>query len=465
MVDVSREQMTAGSIPKALLLLAAPLVAQNLVHVANQLIDVFWLGRLGGTEVAAVGLNFPIIGLLFTVAIGLSVGTQVLVSQRVGAENLEGARRTIVTGVGLGLLGGTVLGLITFVFARDVMGLFATDPQVTTLAGAYLAVIAIGLPLATASDSLEAGFVGWGDARGALYINLATVLTNIALDPFLIFGWWHFPALGVEGAAYATILGYTAGFLLAVGLAVRGRGDCRLGLEHLEVSREDAREIVDVGWPNAGQFVASQSVRVAIVGIVAVAGGAAAVAAYTIGARVASVAFIPAQGLQQAAQSVIGQNLGAENPARATRTTWVGVAIAAGALTLIGAIQWLIPETLTTLFVPEVTALELEYTVAYLEILAYGYWAIGASYLLMAGFNGARRTRTSFVATVCQYWAVRLPIAVLGVYALRMGPEAVFWAITLSNVAVAIGLGAYYRQETGSGMNRRAVEVATSSAD
>ncbi|MFC7237120.1 MATE family efflux transporter [Saliphagus sp. GCM10025317] len=467
MLSASREEISNGSLPKVLLVLAAPLLVQNLVHVANQVIDVFWLGRLelGGDAIAAVGLNFPIIALLFTVAIGISVGTQVVVAQRVGSENLEGARRVAVTGTVVGLIGGTILGIVAFVFARDVMGLFAAEPQVIEAAAAYLAVIALGIPLATASDALESGFVGWGDARAALYINVATVVVNVALDPFLIFGWWVFPELGVEGAAAATAIGYAAGFFFAVGLAVYGRDGFRIRLSNIGFDLEDAREIVDVGWPNAGQYVASQSVRVLMVAIVAVAGGSAAVAAYAIGARVASIAFIPAQGLQQAAQSVIGQNLGAENPGRATRTTWVGVAIAAGALTVVGAVQWLVPETLTTVFVPDATPEEVAHTVAYLEILAYGYWAIGANYLLMAGFNGARRTRTSFVATLCQYWAVRLPVAALGIYVLGMDATAAFWAVTISNVVVAVGLGLYYWYETGSGMNQRAVDVAASSTD
>lgn len=465
MFDVSREEITTGSLPKALLVLAAPLVAQNLVHVTNQVVDVFWLGRLGGEEVAAVGLNFPIIGLLFTVGIGVSVGTQVIVSQRVGAGALGEGRRAAITGTLVGLLGGSVLGLIAFIFARDIMGIFAAEPHVIELAAAYLAVIAIGIPIATASDSLEAGFVGWGDARAALYINLATVTVNIVLDPFLIFGWWAFPALGVEGAATATVCGYVAGFGLAVLLALSGRDNFQFDLQELTFSTDDAREIIDVGWPNAGQFVASQSVRVVMIAVVAIAGGAAAVAAYTIGARVASIAFIPAQGLQQAAQSVIGQNLGAGKPSRATKTTWLGVAIAAGALTVVGAVQWFIPETLTLIFVPDASGAELAYTVAYLEILAYGYWAIGATYLLMGGFNGARRTRTSLIATLCQYWAVRLPVALIGVYILQYGAESVFWAVTVSNVAAAIGLGAYYWYETDGGMNQRAVDVATASAD
>ncbi|EMA31149.1 MATE family efflux transporter, partial [Halobiforma nitratireducens] len=128
-------------------------------------------------------------------------------------------------------------------------------------------------------------------------------------------------------------------------------------------------------------------------------------------------------------------------------------------------IQWLVPETLSVLFVPDATPAEVEVAARYLEILAYGYWAIGATYLLQAGFNGARRTRTSLVATLLQYWIVRLPIAAGAAVALDLGIEGVFWAVTLSNVVAAIGLGAYYWYETSNGMNVRAVEVAASEGE
>ncbi|WP_255192604.1 MATE family efflux transporter [Natronobeatus ordinarius] len=464
MFDISRSEITDGSLPKALVVLAAPLLVQNLVQVLQQVVDVFWLGRLGGDAVAAVGLNFPILGLLATVAIGASVGTQVVVSQRAGAEDLEGSRRAAVNGLAVGFVVGLAVGLLAFWFARDIVGLFGTDEPVARMAVNYLAVYALVMPIITASDVLESGFVGWGDARAALYINVFAVGINIVLDPFLIFGWGPFPELDVAGAALATGIGYTGGLLLAIGMAVRGRDDFVIDRTVLEIRREDVAEIVDVGWPTAGQFLAGQSVRVVMVAIVVAVGGSAGLAAYTIGARVASVAFIPAMGLQQAAQSVVGQNLGAEKPARARQATWTGVAIAGGALTVVGAVQLLVPETLTALFVPDVTAAELELTVEYLRILAYGYWAIGATYLLQAGFNGASRTRTSFVATLLQYWVVRLPVAALLAYPLELGVVGVFWAVTLSNVAAAIGLGLYYWRETANGMNARAASEAAASA-
>ena len=157
--------------------------------------------------------------------------------------------------------------------------------------------------------------------------------------------------------------------------------------------------------------------------------------------------------------------MGASNPRRANRTTWLGVSLAVGALSVVGVIQWLVPGPIATLLVPELSGEAFGLSVTYLEILAYGYPAIGAVYLFQGGFNGARRTRVSFLASVVQYWAIRLPIALVGVFALMIGVNAVFWAVTLSNIAAAIGLGWYYRYSTREGMLERATDATAQSAD
>jgi Na+-driven multidrug efflux pump len=154
---------------------------------------------------------------------------------------------------------------------------------------------------------------------------------------------------------------------------------------------------------------------------------------------------------------MIGQNVGADRPDRAHDTVRVGVLIAGGGLGLVGAVQWLVPGLLATTFVPTVTDAALSLTVDYLEILAYGYWAMGASAVVLAGFNGASRTRTGFVVDLLKYWGVRIPAAVLALPAaavvvrgvplggVGLGVHAVFWAVTVSNVlAAAAGVGGYY---------------------
>lgn len=464
MFDLTPEDITEGSLVRALTVLAAPLLVQNLVQVAQQTVDLFWVGRLGEQEVAAVGFNFPLVGLLTIALVGIFVGTQVLVSQRVGADDGSGANRAAIQGIVLAFGSGAVIAIGVYQFAPAIVrsvSLGRLDPQVTELAASYLAVWGFALVPAGVSDALEAGFVGWGDSRASLYINVTAVLLNIVLDPFLILGWGPFEPMGVEGAALATVLGYAGGAILAIGLAVSGIRPFALTRQALAVRLDDIRELVDIGAPSAGEHTASQSVRVVLIGIVAAVGGPAGLAAYAIGARVASIAFIPATGLQQAAQSVIGQNLGAGNPLRARRATWAGVGIAAGTLTVIGIAQWFVPAPLARLFVPDIGAQALDLSVEYLRILAYGYPAIGATYLLLAGFNGARRTRTSMVSTLLQYWAVRLPVAVGGITILSLGVIAVFWAVTISNIVAAIGIGLYYWHATNNGMLSRAADTAT----
>jgi putative MATE family efflux protein len=461
MWDTSPEDITDGSIARALVVLAAPLVVQNLVQVVQQVVDTFWVGRIGEDAVAAVGLNYPVVAILASLVIMAPyVGTQVIVSQRVGAEEYTEARRIAVHGLAAGVSLALVVSAVVAVGADTIVGALGAGDDVAPLAVTYLATYVLGLPAMAMSDVIEGGFIGWGDSRAALYINVVAVVVNIGLDPILIFGLGPVEGYGIQGAAFATVIGYTAGFGLALAMALGLRDTFTMTREAVAFETSEFGELLDVGAPSAGRRMAQDGVRVVIVGIVTAVGGAAGLAAYTVGARVASVAFIPASGLSQAAQSVVGQNIGAERPARARKTTWVGVGIAVGALSVVGALQWLIPVVLTQLFVPDVSADALSLTVDYLQILAYGYWAIGATYVLRAGFNGARRTRTSMVASLLQYWAVRLPIAVGGIALFGMGVHAVFWAVTLSNVAVAVGLAAYYRYSTESGMLDRAVTRA-----
>ncbi|WP_049969169.1 MATE family efflux transporter [Haladaptatus cibarius] len=467
MVDVSREEITDGSLIRSLLLLAAPLVMQNFVQVAQQVVDTFWVGRLGEDAVAAVGLSFPLTAFLFAVLMMTNIGTQVLVSQRVGAEEDSLARRAVFHGVTLAFVLGLALTILVLIFGADAISLFSAEPEVTSLTVIYFTTFSLGLPLVGMGDAIEMGFIGSGDSRAALYINVAAVAINIVLDPILIFGYGipGFSGFEIAGAALATILGYGISSLLGLGMMLRGRNGFSLTKESMTFEMNDYREIVDIGLPICGQRAAGQSVRLLIVGVVAAAGGSAALAAYTVGARIASVAFIPASGLSQAAQSVIGQNIGAEKPNRARLTTWVGAGIAAVGLTLIGVFQWVAPELLVRTFVPDMTSQGFDLTVEYLRILVYGYWAIGAMYLFNAGFNGARRTKVSLVADLVKYWGLRLPIAAIGVLWLDYGVSAVFWAVTISNCVAAVGAGLYYYYTTHNGMLERAVEVASSPSD
>lgn len=452
MFDVSQEDITEGSLSRALLVLAAPLIAQTLVQVLQQVVDVFWVGRLGEAPVAAVGLAAPLVGLVAVTSAVTYRGTQVVVSQHVGADEHDAARRAVANAV----LGGGVMALgvatVGAALARPLVGLLDPGPAVAPLAVVYFVIVAYGFGFAAMSDALEAGFVGWGDARAALYVNGTAVAVNVVLDPLFILGYGPFPRLEVRGAALATALGYGVGLLLALALALRGRRAFGLSLDAFRLDAGLVRSVAEIGVPAGGQRIGRQLARLVVVAIVAAVGGAAALAAYTVGARIASIAFAPAAALGNAAASVVGQNVGAGNPDRAERATWLAVGIGVGGLALVGALQWLFPVELARLFVPGISGAGLALTVAYLHILAYGYPALGAIYTAEAGFNGAGHTRVAMVSTLLQYWAVRVPVAAIGAFVLGYGALGPFWAVTLSNVAAAIGLVLYFRHRVGSGL-------------
>ncbi|WP_254536763.1 MATE family efflux transporter [Halomarina litorea] len=473
MFDLSSDDITEGPVVRAMLVLAAPLLAQNVVQVLQTVIDLFWLGRLDPDAVAAVGLVATLQSLVFAVAIWAPlVGTQVLVAQRIGADDIPGARNRVFVGLVTAILLAVVLGVVGVVGARPVIDLLtSTRPEsvagaVPDYAVAYFTVTMVGLPVLVLADTTEAAYVGWGDSRMALYMNLLAVGVNLVLDPLLIFGYFGFPELGVQGAALATVAGYGLGGVLGLWFALAGRNGGMLTRAAARFDLPTARELLAVGLPISGQQLAKQSADLLLVLVAFTLGGPAGLVAYTVGHRVATLAVIPSGSLQQAAQSIIGQNLGAGFVGRAHRATWLGAILAGGVLGVVGLVQWLIPSTLTTLFVPTLGEEALSLSIEYLRVLAYSYPAIGVAYLFQAGFNAAGRTTTSFVASLLQYWGIRLPVAVVGGglvaagLGLSMGVSAVFWAVTGSNLLAAVGLGAYYNYSAENGMLDRAAEAA-----
>ena len=476
MFDVDRAAITEGPVGRVLLLLAAPLVAQNLVYVANALVDTFWLGRVSEDAVAAVGLSLPIQSLLGATIVIAAVGTQILVAQRAGGDDDAGARRVAVNGSLIALAITLVVAVPVVVYAEELIAFLGADPALAGVTATYLAIVVAVLPVGAVGDTVENCFTAYGDTRAVLHVSVLSVLVNLVAAPMLIFGVGPIPALGVAGAALGTALAGVVGLLHILAYATGIRRDTfRLTRDAFALDFGALREIVSVGLPLGGQRGVSELVRVLVVGLVATAGGAAGVAAYTVGARVATLAIVPALGMQQAAQSMIGQNLGADAPKRARRTTTVGTGIVVIGFLALGAVQFLFAGAITDLLAPDLTDAGRSLSVLYLQLLAASYWALGGTYTLLAGFNGASRTRTSFAADLLKYWVIRFPIAVAAVPAtatfsalgiaiapgLGWGVEAVFWAVAVSNVIGFLGLGAYFWYTTERGMFVNAAERAS----
>lgn len=460
--DLDSEDITEGSLWTAVATMSAPLVVQNLVYVAQQIIDIAWIGRFDEVAVGAVGLASPVIWFLLSSTIAAAfVGTQVLVSQRVGADDEAGARRAAFAGLVVTVVLGLVVGGVMYLNAGQLVDLVvgiqpgATGSAIDRYATVYLEIIALGIVFAGMSDVVEAAFLGWGDSRATLYINLATVGTNLVLDPLLIFGYGPIPGLGMEGAALATVAGYAGGFLLGTTLVVVRSNDV-FTRETMRLRIGEVRELLEIGVPKAVQGASGTSGQLVVVVVVFAAAGTPGLTAYTVGSRVSSVAFRVSTSVSQAVQSVVGQNVGAEYPERARGATRVGAVLAGGGLAVVAGIVLLVPESIALLLAPTLDGETLTLTVTALVVLALGFPANGLKSAVVAGFDGARRTRTTMVASVAQTWGLQIPGAVVGGVVLGYGAVAVFWAGTLSITVTALLLGGYYLSCANDGMLERA---------
>lgn len=473
MSSANSERITEGSLLKALVSLSFPLFLQNLIQVGQLLIDLFWLGRYSADAVAALGLLYPLMGLLFTFVTAVPfIGTQVLVSQRVGADDDEGANRATASGVTLAVVFGLTAAVVVPLSADSMVTLItAIQPQETAaatvgqLAATYFTIIALGIVVSSTGDVLEASFVARGDSRAALYLSVVTVGANVVFDPLLIFGYGPFPPLGMSGAALATVSGYVAALILALAFNAVGRSGGVVSTDGFRLDFDEYRELVEIGYPKASESLARRSARLFVVSLMFAVGGTVGLGAYIIGSRVSSVASIPAKGFQSATQSIVGQNLGSNQPGRANRTTWLGVGLSMSVLGVFALIQWTVPGMLVNSLAPEAEGELFALAVKFLRITALGYPALGAVYIFQGGFNGARRTKVSFVSSLMQYWLVQVPVALAAKLWLDAGIELIFWGITGSNVIAAVGLGAYYLFLSNRGFHEDAVEAASSTSD
>jgi len=180
MLDVDREAITDGPVGRVLLLLAAPLVAQNLVYVANALVDTFWLGRVSEDAVAAVGLSLPIQSLLGAAVVIAAVGTQILVAQCAGGEeDGSGARRVAVNGALVALAVTGAIAVPVVAYPEELVRLLGADPALAGTTATYLAIIVAVLPVGAVGDTVENCFTAYGDTRAVLHVSVVSVLVNL----------------------------------------------------------------------------------------------------------------------------------------------------------------------------------------------------------------------------------------------------------------------------------------------
>jgi putative MATE family efflux protein len=420
---------TKGSIGRSILLLAVPMMLEMAMESLFAVVDVYFVSSLGPSAVATVGLTESMLTLVYAVAIGLSMGTTALVARRVGEKRPAEAADTAVQAVVVALVTSLPFVLAGIVFAKDLLAIMGADEWSISHGYRYTMWMLCGNVVVILLFIMNAVFRGAGDAAIAMRVLWLANGINMVLDPALIFGWGPLPELGLEGAAVATNIGRGVAVLCQFWVLIRGARHIRVLASQIRIHTEVMGKLVRTSLGGIGQFIIATSSWIGLVRIVSEF-GSEALAGYTIAVRIIVFSMLPAWGLSNAAATLVGQNLGAGQPARAERSVWLtGLAnMAFLAAICLGYI--LFHERLVRIFTQEagVVAVGAEC----LRVVSYGYLVYAWGLVMLQAFNGAGDTMTPTKINFFCFWLLEIPLAYLLAMQSGAGVSGVFWSIVVA---------------------------------
>lgn len=432
--DAPRD-FTRGPINSAVILLAIPMMLEMFMESVFVIVDMFWVAKLGADAIAAVGLTEAVITIVYAVAIGLSMATTAMVARRVGEDKPEAASIAAAQSLWLGLIVSVTVGLCGVVFAEDILRLMGASTSAIEIGADYTMVMLGGSISILYLFLLNAIFRGAGDANIAMRSLWLANGINLILDPILIFGFGPIPAMGVMGAAVATTIGRSIGVFYQLYHLFGGRGRLRAKMEHLRLHVAVAKRLARLSLGGIGQFIIAVSSWIFLVRIIAPY-GSSAVAGYTIAVRIIEFTFLPAWGLGNAAATLVGQNLGANKPARAEQSLWRAAQFNCVTLFAVALFLLLFTQQTIGLFTkePEIVSFGADA----LMFFCYGYpmWALGM--VAMQSLNGAGDTDTPTLINFIAFWLIQIPLAWALEGHFGLGPRGVFWAVLIAESIFAL---------------------------
>jgi putative MATE family efflux protein len=459
-----RESITEGSLVRPLFALAWPIVVIQLLQVSYNIADTLYLGRLSSDAVGALSLAFPLILLLVAVAGGFTTAGAILVAQYTGAEGDQSAGTVVgQTFTSVGVL-SVAIGAVGFLYTGPALDLLPSDPDtseaVIPLAADYMEVIFLGIPFLFGFFVFSALMRGYGDTRTPMYVVLFSVVANILLDPFFIFGFdgnplmellrlggvesallsaTGFTGLGIEGAALATVLSRGLAAVVGVYLLFGTAVGPAVELGHLVPDLSFISDIVRLGTPSMVEQSTSALALVTLTAMV-VTFSPPVVAAYGLGNRIISLVFLPALGLGRAIDTMVGQNLGADRSDRAARAVYLAAGTGAGVMLVVAAVAVVFAQPVVSVFLGNVedAAATIEFGVEYLRVRSVEFAFIGITQVLLGAFRGAGNTGTAMVISIITLWVGRVGTVSVLVFVVGMGATGVWIGMAVGNVLGAL---------------------------
>jgi putative MATE family efflux protein len=439
----SEQDFTEGGIGRAIFLLSVPMVLEMAMESLFGIVNVYWVAHLGKEQAAAVGVTESLLTIVFTVALGLSMGTTAMVARRIGEKDPEGAGRVAVQSILLGVLVSIPMGLVGVLFTGQLFRAMNAEASVSAVGAGYMGVIFGANAVIMLLFLINAIFRGAGDAAIAMRALWLGNLINLVLDPCLIFGLGPFPELGVTGSAIATTIGRGCAVIYQFTKLFGGGARVPVRWNQMRPDFALMKQIVRISLGGMFQFLVATAAWMLLMSIVGLFGPAAQ-AGYTIAIRIIWVTLLPSWGMSNAAATLVGQNLGAQKPERADKSVWLAGHANAVFLTGVAIAFILFAEFMIRIFTDDQTVIP--HGVDALRYISYGYIFYGYGMVMAAAFNGAGDTWTPTVMNLICFWAIQIPLAYTLAKWTGMGPKGVFLAITIAESVLAVIAMLWFRR-------------------
>ncbi len=427
---------TQISLNKAIVLLSIPMIIELVMESTFALVDIYFVGKLGASAVAAVGLTETFLFLLYSIAMGLSMGVTAIIARRTGEKDRETAGKSAVQAVIAGVLCSLPFVFAGIFYSKELLAIMGADQWALEEGYKYTQWMLGGNFIIMLLFVINAIFRGAGDAAIAMRILLIANIINIILDPILIFGIGPFDGFGIKGAAIATNIGRGIGVAFQLWLLFKGGKHIRITLSQLYWDAKIMLNIVKTSLGGVGQMIIGMTSWIFLMRILSDI-GSEAVAGSTIALRIMMFTLMPAWGMANAAATLVGQNLGAGSSERAESTVWkIGFY---NMIFLIGVsvIYFLFNRSLMGFFTDDARVVEIGAT--WLKILSYSYFVYGWWMVTTQAFNGAGDTKTPTWINLVFFWLIEIPLCYVLAILLDWGYNGVFWGCFVAETMAGLG--------------------------
>lgn len=429
------KEYTSGSIDKAIFLLAIPMIGEMLMESLFSVVDMYFVGKISTDAVAAVGLTESLLFLVFSLGIGISMAATAVVSRRIGEKKPREAGLATVQAIYITLLCSLFISIIGFIYPAELLGLMGASAEVIAEGSGFTQIMLGGNATIMLLFMINGAFRGAGNASIAMKSLWFGNAANMILDPILIFGWWIFPELGIEGAAWASTIGRGMGVLYQFYYLSNGKSILKIQLSDFKIDFKVIKNISKIAQGGVGQYIISSASWIFIYRIVSEF-GTSSISAWTIMLRIIMFAILPAWGLANAAATLVGQNLGANEPERSEKSVWRAAYFNTYFMIFLTIIFLFFANNLIGLFTTDKEVIEIG--TAALIWMSSGYIFFGYGMVVSQAFNGAGDTRTPTILNLIGYWVIQIPLAWLLAVWFEMGMTGVYITILVVSITVAV---------------------------